>query len=131
LPLFSQTISALSDERASARKAAVGALLKCAAEHPAGPTAPWAVASLLGRMEDDSGEQQHNVLFSASIRHVLSANLTLFFLCCARSACVREAAVRGLVKVSERGNEAVVMAMTSLIEEETAVTVKKAAVRET
>jgi hypothetical protein len=58
-------------------------------------------------------------------------NLTHFFLCCARAACVREAAVRGLVKVSERGNEAVVMAMASLIEEETAVTVKKAAVRET
>ena len=126
--LFSQTISALSDGRASARKAAVGALLKCAAEHPAGPTAPWAVASLLGRMEDDSGEQHRNVSRPAMMRNVHSANLTLS-LNCARAACVREAAVRGLVKVSERGNEAVVMAMASLIEEETAVTVKKAAVR--
>lgn len=36
--------------------------------------------------------------------------------------------MKGLVKVSEKGNRQIVLAMACLIEEETAVTVKKAAV---
>ncbi len=44
---------------------------------------------------------------------------------------MREAAVRGLAKVSEKGNKHVVLAMACLIEEEESVTVKKAAVRKT
>jgi hypothetical protein len=55
-PHMLTTISALTDHRASARKAAVGEILKCAQDHPAGPQAPWAVAALAGRLEDDSGK---------------------------------------------------------------------------
>jgi hypothetical protein len=54
-PRMLSTISALTDHRASARKAAVGEILKYAQDHPAGPQAPWAVAALAGRLEDDSG----------------------------------------------------------------------------
>jgi hypothetical protein len=55
-PRMLATISALTDHRASTRKAAVGEILKCAADHPAGPKSAWAVAALAGRLEDDSGK---------------------------------------------------------------------------
>lgn len=157
--LVSQTMTAFRDVRASARKAAVTALLKGIADYPAGPTAPWMVDALVGRMEDDSGEtpdalhtsyiphSEQRSRFAPHVRRWLFAPIRISarrgenVIPCADiflsdvhlmndlAACVREAAVRGLVKVSERGNEAVVIAMAYLIEEETAVTVKKAAVR--
>ena len=45
------------------------------------------------------------------------------------SAAVREAAVKGLATISEKGNRNLVLAMANLIEEETAITVRTAALQ--
>mmetsp|Transcript_7013 Transcript_7013/g.24473 ORF Transcript_7013/g.24473 Transcript_7013/m.24473 type:complete len:368 (-) Transcript_7013:957-2060(-) len=45
------------------------------------------------------------------------------------SACVREAAVKGLAMISEKGNRNVVLAMAELVEEERAITVRSAALQ--
>ena len=98
-PCLTSTLAGLTDERASQRKAAVTRLLR-------------------GLPSSDGNAVGGSWAFAA-----LAARLG------DNSAAVREAAVKGLGHISEKGNRNVVLAMASLIEEETAITVRTAALQ--
>ena len=100
---LTSTLAGLTDERASQRKAAVARLLKQAD-----------VKAVDGSVGRDSASWA----FAA-----LAARLG------DDSAAVREAAVKGLATISEKGNRNLVLAMANLIEEETAITVRTAALQ--
>lgn len=102
-PCLTSTLADLTDARASQRKAAVQRLLTGLPPSSDGKQSlaagNWAFAALAARLGDNS-------------------------------AAVREAAVKGLGHISEKGNcRNVVLAMASLIEEETAITVRTAALQ--
>ena len=98
---LTSTLAALTDERASHRKSAVSRLLKsCAASE--------------GKPAASAGSWAF---------HALAARLG------DDSAAVREAAVKGLGTISEKGNRNVVLAMATLIEEEKTITVRTAALQ--
>ena len=95
------TFAALTDERASHRKSAVTRLLK-------------SVAAPDGKLAVSAGSWAF---------HALAARLG------DDSAAVREAAVKGLGSIAEKGNRNVVLAMATLIEEEKTITVRTAALQ--
>lgn len=98
---LTSTLAALTDERASHRKSAVSRLLKsCAAAE--------------GKAAASAGSWAF---------HALAARLN------DDSAAVREAAVKGLGSIAEKGNRNVVLAMATLIEEEKTITVRTAALQ--
>jgi HEAT repeat protein len=100
---LTSTLAGLTDERASQRKAAVTRLLKGVSPEGKSVALPAAAS---------------NWAFAA-----LAARLG------DNSAAVRQAAVKGLASISEKGNRNVVLAMASLIEEEKAITVRTAALQ--
>jgi len=97
------TLAGLTDERASQRKAAVTRLLK---------------GLSVAEGQSAVAEKGNNWAFAA-----LAARLG------DNSAAVREAAVKALASISEKGNRNVVLAMASLIEEDKTITVRSAALR--
>lgn len=98
---LTSTFAALTDERASHRKSAVTRLLK-------------SVAAPDGKLAVSTGSWAF---------HALAARLG------DESAAVREAAVKGLGSIAEKGNRNVVLAMATLIEEEKTITVRTAALQ--
>lgn len=98
---LTSTLAGLTDERASQRKAAVTRLLN-------GLPSGQAV----------SGPAEKHWAWAAFAAR-LGDN----------SAAVREAAVKGLAAISEKGNRNAVLAMANLIEEEKAITVRSAALQ--
>ena len=98
---LTSALAGLTDERASQRKAAVTRLLNGL---PSGQTV--------------SGPAEKHWAWAAFAAR-LGDN----------SAAVREAAVKGLAAISEKGNRNAVLAMANLIEEEKAITVRTAALQ--
>lgn len=100
-PDLTSALAGLTDERASQRKAAVARLLTTlpSGQAPSGPAEKHWAWAALAARLGDD------------------------------SAGVREAAVKGLAAISDKGNRNAVLAMASLIEEEKAITVRTAALQ--